>query len=282
MRTGIMLAHPYEPHRVKNWPQDKILVQRKYNGHRCRALQTPQGVKLFSSEANIITSMPHINEALSKVLKPGQHLDGELYCHGMSRQDIQSRVNRKDIHPDHASIDYHIYDIIAKDMTNDVRIYYLHRWLDGQHDHLIEVETEFLPITTALTRITDYVSDGYEGVILRNPYGYYEEKRSKNLLKYKPFYKDTYNVIRPLEAIDQYGNGKNMLGAFQVADYEGHIFSVGAGRLDHATRHALWQEWKDTPEHFLGCKVEVRYPEKSDDRIPVQAVVTSIIKGQRC
>ena len=66
MRTGIMLCYPFETKRLEKWG-NKFLIQPKLDGDRCRAIFSEYGaVTLYSSEGNIINSVPHIQAQLEE------------------------------------------------------------------------------------------------------------------------------------------------------------------------------------------------------------------------
>jgi len=114
--TGIQKAVPFEEKRLAKWPTPYI-VQPKFDGIRCRAIPLMTGPKgneylLLSSEENVIYSVPHINVILSN-LQLRAELDGELYCHGMSFEEILSITSRTiNLHHDYKAIKFHVFDII--------------------------------------------------------------------------------------------------------------------------------------------------------------------------
>jgi hypothetical protein len=89
---GIMKCYPFEEKRLAKWSPPYI-VQPKYDGVRCRAIPTQSGYILLSSEENVIFSVPHLNQIFN-ALHLNCELDGELYCHGMSFEEIVSITSR--------------------------------------------------------------------------------------------------------------------------------------------------------------------------------------------
>ena len=108
---NIMKCVPFEEKRLAKW-QPPYIIQPKYDGFRCRAVPTETGTLLLSSEENIFFSVPHINEMFDS-LKLGTELDGELYAHGMSFNQLSSILSRTvNLHPDYKEVEFHCFDII--------------------------------------------------------------------------------------------------------------------------------------------------------------------------
>ena len=282
-RQGIMLAHTYENGSFNRWQNSEVYVQPKYNGQRCVASFDGISYHLYSSEGNEINSLPHINRALN--LRTGcdykrPTFDGELYLHGMSRQDISSRVKRMEPHPDFEAIQYHIFDIINDkeqferfDTLDDYKPHFKDSHLVVSPTYIILKEEEFM----ILNYMTKFLNEGFEGVILRNYNGFYEKKRSFNLLKLKPSYSMTCDIIGCFEAHDMYGVPKGMLGGLHLKDAEGNLFDCGAGKLSHDLRTIIWQLEVNSPNHLKGRKAEIKYAELSNDGIPQQPILIRII-----
>lgn len=242
-RKGIMLAYPLEEKRLVSYPTPWI-VQPKLDGERCRAVISNDGsVTLLSSEENVITSVPHINSALMQMDLAGVELDGELYRHDTSFEEIHSIVSRKaNIHTDFESIGLFIFDIISED-AQLVRLARLRTLLDECKHPLYCVRStmlkDLMSIGTELLRSED---EGFEGIIIRHPYMPYVRKRSVGMMKFKPKKSDLYLIIDTVEEVDQYGTKKGALGALVCMSDKEH-FQVGSGPvLTREGRERLWRE----------------------------------------
>lgn len=72
-----------------------------------------------------------------------------------------------------------------------------------------------------------------EGLMLRDPESYYENRRSKSLLKVKTFYDDEATVLGYTEGT---GRCQGMIGALKVRNTHGVEFEVGSGLNDEMRR----------------------------------------------
>jgi DNA ligase 1 len=262
-RTGIMLATKYDEKyfkRFKSW-----YVQPKLNGERFRAVIEGDKVKLLSSTAREITSVPHINydlrnlaDVLPSEFRNSCVLDGELYKHRMDFNTIQSIVSRKvNPHPDYYKIEAHIFDIITPDMQWE-RVDILYELLPAKLGALYRVETiRDIDLTLALKL---FVEDDYEGIIVRNAHAFYEAKRSMNLLKIKPMLTNSFIIIGTEEEISNHGDHKNSLGAL-ICSCNGKTFNVGTG-FTKEDRKYYWEN----RQALIGKWCKVKYQTLSETR----------------
>lgn len=288
-RSGVMLAKPLTERLLAKLP-DWVIVQAKLDGDRCRAVPYPNTYSLYSSqETNRDFAVPHIPLCLvaaARHLWPSEDLweafDGELYVHGWSHQQIRSVVSRTaNTSPDFYKIQYHVFDIISThaQLQRAARLMELHRYVEqsGPRFPIRVVPTRKVPNTPeSITEAMSYfLRAGYEGVIVRDPYAYYETKRSDGLLKLKPTERAVGQCVEMLEAISLEGEKKEMLGAFVVVcQLEGDqkVFKVGAGKLTHHQRRQLWKmrsEHKSITVHF-------RYLTLTDDGLPREPICTHV------
>lgn len=286
MRQGIMLCYPFEEKRLAKW-NSPVIVQPKLDGDRCRALIDDEGkVTLLSSEENIISSVPHINEALSNLHLRNVELDGELYVHGAPHEDIHSIVSRQvNLHDNSRYMEYHIFDIITEREDQVTRTSKLQSlFLDVVQPkampriptplvmvpHLIAHDTESI-----MSALDYYVGLKYEGIIVRHPGAVYVRKRSVYMMKFKPRKEDIYEIIGVQQEMDKYGNPKESLGAFVCRGDDETLFNVGSGSL--LTREFREQAWKEQ-ETYKGKYAVVKYQHiTSKGRVPRFPVIVNVI-----
>lgn len=196
-----MLAHDYN----KRGKDIKFpcYAQKKLDGVRCVAIA---GRGLFSRNGKEVgVHLKHIRDALS-VLPAGSMLDGELYSHDLSFQQVVGLVKKETLDAGDAERIAHIhlcvYDTIQTDTTNKDR----KKWLEnvfGVGGALHGSTAITLLDTYVCNSLSDakmfhaaFVAQGYEGLILRNVHGLYSVgHRSADLQKYKEFLDDEFKIV---------------------------------------------------------------------------------------
>lgn len=131
-----------------------------------------------------------------------------------------------------------------------------------------------------------FVSAGYEGIMLRRPYGLYKYGRSTSkqeyLIKYKRFYDMEVKIVGFNEKISNQNEAKKnetghterssakagmvpagTLGSLVCSDSSGNEFGCGTGFND-ALRQEIW----DNREKYLGAYIKVKYQEITKDNVP--------------
>jgi ATP-dependent DNA ligase len=270
-----MLCYPFETKRLEKWG-NKFLIQPKLDGDRCRAIFSEYGaVTLYSSEGNIINSVPHIQAQLEDLGYKNKEFDGELYTHGAMHQDIHSAVSRTvNIHPEFEQIDYHIFDYVS-DEPQYVRSIELPKLLRPM-DNIKLVETQYgETLEDVIHGLEYYTENGYEGIVLRNLDYPYMRKRSTGMMKFKPRKSDYYQIVGYEEEISIHGDPKNSLGALILASDTNEIFKVGSGSfLTKESRKVLW----DRRETLVGEIAHIKYQHLTERRVPRFPVLVDIIR----
>lgn len=238
-----MLAHDYKKPNYSKKIKFPCFAQPKLNGYRCLAIVTPprsaNNVKLISRKNLEWKALGHLNKELS--VFPKGIYDGELYKHGPDFQEICGAVSRDEPNDLSAKIEYHIYDLVDENLPFSER----HKLIQ---DIITKHGIEFVkPVSTVLIKSStlidqahdDFVSQGYEGIILRNSNGLYKiNGRSSDLQKFKKFEDDEFKIIGANEM------GGNWIGCctFRCKTKAGHIFDV-TPEGDYSTRSKYWQDW---------------------------------------
>jgi DNA ligase-1 len=236
------------------------LVQPKLDGIRCLVYTGPHGLIFQSRNQTHFQDFPHLSQALAGFFEtnPDVILDGELYHHDMDFQTITSIVRRKG-HEDLTKIEYHVYDCLNP--TPYQERYTFLQGLKGlkaeKTDPIIVVPASVITKPSQIeTKHADYAAKGYEGIMIRNPLSLYQEQiRSKDLLKYKLFKEQEYEVIGHME-------GKGGIPVF-ICETNGKTFQVMV--------KSTMEDKKNSMEHvtsFYHQWLTVKYQELSKDGIP--------------
>ena len=297
-RRKIMLASQFEEERiVLKWHTEYLIVQPKLDGLRCRVEIGPNKLSLKSSEDEPITTVPHIADdliSLCSLLEEGQEieLDGELYTHGMSLNEIQSLVSSNKNLKNTSKIQLHLFDVIAlEEMKTRVAIL---RSLIIPSDNIKLVPTIIIKssVEDIFSFLDSCMSTGYEGIIVRHPNALYERKRSRWMMKYKPHQQDDYIIVGYSQEIDKDGNLKpdslgrlictadlrydeSLTGFFTPkSSLPPTFFGVGSGLTD-SDRKELWRH----REELIGRRVTIKYQSISPKgKVPRHGVYKSIVE----
>jgi DNA ligase 1 len=182
-----MLAHEAKKHIKKvKFP---CYVQPKLDGVRCLAIVGQSDESLDTKSVELLSrsgkayNVPHIQKALLNL--PIGIYDGEIYTDKLSFQDLVSAV--KATKETSKLLEYHIYDIVNNKSFKE-RSADLYDYLGAGTNCLKYVETLSVHKENEIKELHDvWVSQGYEGLMIRQTEGLYEHSRSYNLLKYKEF-----------------------------------------------------------------------------------------------
>ena len=252
-----MLAHKFTQKRV-DWNKN-VYIQPKLDGVRC--LFTKDGA--FSRTGKQFMNVRHIEECLKEFFKQQPHviLDGELYNHSLKNdfEKIISLVRKqKPTDEDRAEakdmVQFHLYDYTdGKYEAYQIRMHSLVattiyceciKYVETNSTHSYEVARDFH---------NAFLSEGYEGSILRNGSGIYKHGRSYDLMKFKDF-SDTEAIIIGYET----GKGKRegTLGKFIMQDDEGIKFGCPPGK---GYTYKDMKDMLDNIDDYIGQRATFTY-----------------------
>jgi ATP-dependent DNA ligase len=216
---------------------------------------------LFSRLRKEFPHLEHIKEEINRL---PMILDGELYSNEIGFQEIVGIVKRETLKPGdpekQLKIQYHVYDMISQKPYEERLKDLQDLFRSHCFQHIVLVDTTICHSEAEMKQQhAQYVSDGYEGIMLRSPQGLYKHSRSVDLLKYKEFFDDEYEVIGFRE-----GDGlERGCVIWTCRTAEGNIFHCRP-RGTHEER----AEWFKHGPNYIGEKLTVRYQEKTDDGLP--------------
>ncbi len=235
-------------------------VQPKLDGHRALFVD---GV-LYSRSGKVI-NLPHIVDAINESGCQGLHLDGELYLHGKTLQELGSLI--KKLTPESEQVEYHIYDQIDDRPFKDRIMDLTDHRLNNDWDNVLQaVETYAVAnLEEVMDFHTMYRNGGYEGTMLRfGEDGYGTDKRSRKLLKVKEFHDAEFKVIGYEEGKPYIrGNKKYRVPVWICETESGGTFNVTAA----GNMHEKAVEWENRDE-CVGSMLTVKFHNMSKDNIP--------------
>jgi ATP-dependent DNA ligase len=295
-RENIMLAHPIAGegdrriakfHVIALETGEKVIQmfeQPKLNGERCRVEWFHGDPVLISSYGNEFKFLEHWKDQLQKLalIHGTIPFDGEAYKHGWSRERIHSAISRKvNKNTDTKELEFHIFDYQNFEEQQWQRL----RKIGEVEQTIVKtpslISLKIVPYSVVndknwMYAAEDHLENGYEGIILRNPFGMYDIKRTPDLLKFKPTEEDEYTILSVNEAISKDGDLKGMVGSFTVTSptEPGEVvFDVGAGKMNHMKRIAYWK----IREQLVGKTLVVKHELlRTVNKVPIAAVALSV------
>jgi DNA ligase-1 len=266
-----MLAHDYLKQKKKlTFPVD---VQPKLEGVRCLAYWEGSELRLMSRGGKPF-DVKHIAEEVAEFLPPGSVLDGELYVHGMSQQNI-NRLWKKHREGPEGSIQllYVVYDGFHVDSTDAPwwkRKEDLSRLMSSApNKKVVQLFIDTVKTEKQLQKcLNSYEERGYEGIIIRKADGPYQlGHRSRDLLKLKSFMDEEFEIVGHEEAK---GNDKGTV-VWICKTKDDQTFSV----RPTGTREERKESFEHAEEHY-GRFLTVKFQGYTDDGIPYFPVGVAI------
>ena len=201
-----MLAKKFEPEgkKKRNDIVFPCFVQPKLDGLRCVMYLHKGKVVAQSRTGNHFKSMDDITDSLVPFFEenPQVVLDGELYTKDIPFEVLAGLIKRQKKSDEDTEIlnliTYNIYDMVDLKAPFSERISFLEKqFSNGKYPKVKFVETHKVEDVTEFRKMfSEFVANGYEGIMLRNINGLYRTNyRSDDLQKYKEFIEDEYTII---------------------------------------------------------------------------------------
>jgi len=258
----------YLPMLADKDPDDVVYpcyVQRKYDG--LRGLTKKEITEFIRSRKGKVFDIQHLVDAIKGHLPRGYELDGELYLHGRSLQQIVSIV--KNIHnPEHSLLCYRVYDLFgdkANNLPYHQRKNILNRILRRiGHEQVQRVPTYLVHNRDEMMALfTQFREEGYEGAMARTPDGTYKYgDRPKDLVKVKDFEEEEFELIG-ME--DSEGRDKGC-AVFVLKTPDGVVFNSRPMGTREQRREYLRNE-----ENYIGEMVTVIFQYYTDEGKPAHS-----------
>jgi ATP-dependent DNA ligase len=271
-----MLAHKYLD--FKDSIEFPVKVSAKIDG--CRMIAKNDG--LWTRNGKPYNSCPHIQKLLEPIFKahPKWIIDGEIYSHAVPFEKVISVVKKtkptkEDIEESAKIAQYYIFDGLVDDKTLGYESRFLIiqseiNKLVGKSNSIKFVESKDAESHKNIEQWHDfYVGQGYEGAMIRVGDSPYENKRSKNLLKFKKFLDEEFEIIAIVEGV---GSRSGMAGNILLKTKDGKEFGAGIRGGEEYYKQLLKDKKK-----YIKKSATVRYQNLSEEeKIPRFPIVVAI------
>lgn len=268
---------------------DKVwLGSRKIDGLRALIYMGTDGKLHTSSRGamNYDAAMYQIitNPTLIKLFKenPGLIMDGECYHHGYTLQQLNSIARTQKTAVDYDILQFYWYDIVDTNSTFDERWAYMQDLKDEYNFGFDpekefdreELRIQFVPqvevsgYNNMIKLHNDYVEEGWEGLVIRDPDKVYKPNgRTNDMIKIKVYKSDEF-LITGYEL----GLRGNEDMVFTLTTKEGKPFKA----KPHGDR--AQKDWyvNNFNSECLNHYATVKYFYMSDDNVPLQPSVSNI------
>jgi len=259
-----MLAQDYKKSKDIDFNKYRIFVQPKLDGLRCISEKNT----LMSRNGKPYLAAPHLYQ--DQVI-----LDGELYNHEY-HDDFNKIVSlckkqkptQEELDESKEKVQHWVYDFPGFEGTfskrHDQLLHYYFNTLDDEARKSIKLVPthEVYTVEEIEQWHNRFLELGYEGTIVRIDLGNYENKRSKQLLKYKDFVDEEFKIVGVIEGV---GNRTGTIGKF-VMD-----LGDGSGKTFHSNIKGdfgyLGELLRDK-DSLIGKTATIKYFNRTPDNIP--------------
>ena len=282
-----MLAKQADKVTKTNIFNKKWIASRKIDGLRCIIYLGDDG-KLHTSSrgaTNYDSAMFEIltHPALIKLFKnnEGLMLDGECYHHGYTLQQINSIARTQKVAKDLEILQFYWYDIVdlnnpfktrlakMKSIASELKEYGSE--ISWEPDRIFkenELRIQFVPQVEVsgwdnmMKLHNEYVSEGWEGLVIRDPERPYKPNgRTNDMIKIKVYKDDCFKVVGKEAGLR---GSEDMVFIMQMPD--GRTFKA----KPFGDREQKQEYWINFEEKYNGHIGECKFFYYSDDGIPLQ------------
>lgn len=260
-------------------------ASRKIDGVRClmyfkdgEVHTASRGGEHYDYTTKHITEHPAIVKLFQN--NPDLILDGELYRHGKSLQQISGAARMEKNAVDMDWLQYYIYDIVDITTPFEGRLERLnkiaeelHLGFDPERDFKSgELQVQMVPQVKVvgwdnIKKLHDkYVSEGWEGVVIRDPDKVYRPNgRTNDMIKIKCYQDAEFTITGLSEGL----RDEDMCFTLVTEDNKEFKAKPMGSR-------ELKQQYRDRIDSLIGKKATVKFFYLSDEGTPLQPVLKAI------
>ncbi len=136
---------------------------------------------------------------------PNLILDGELYRHGWNLSKISGLCRKDTIEEDHNELKFYCYDVVEESKTFKERLetlQYVKNFCKDSNKIVVIPHTKVNGLTNIMALHNKAVSDGYEGLVIRDPDKVYKcGSRDNRMCKIKEFQDAEFKILGLVEGL---------------------------------------------------------------------------------
>lgn len=252
-----MLANKYI-NQGKKYLKEPFAVSRKLDGIRAIGRLNDKGkIEMFTRNGKQIHHLHKVKSELQSLLSDNNIiLDGELYSHSLSFNDITGAVRaQKNPSVNDDKIEYWVFDIVDINRPYLNRATQLRTIFNNQKNNIVVKFVDYNLCThKEVKRYHDaFVQEGFEGLMARELQSKYEHARSNYLLKYKEFSDEEFEIVSITTGV---GSEAGAI-IFECKTENGALFTVRPrGTIEH--RKLMY----NNSNAYIGKRLTVRYQER--------------------
>ncbi len=267
-----MLCKVYDPEDSKS-KNIKWLCSKKLDGLRTfiymkdGELHTAsRGGSDYDIAATYILQDSYIKDLFEKC--PNLVLDGELYRHGWNLQKISGLGRLETLHPDHSQLKFYCYDFVDEKKSFKERWEFLKSLIVPCNSLLTIVEHVEVCNNDEINKLhDDWVANGYEGLVMRDPDKPYKcGARDRRMMKKKSFIDGEFEVTGFTEGLREEDF------VFNLITNEGKPFEAKP-----IGDRALKSWYREHMEELIGQMATVKYFHLTPDGIPNLPVLKTFV-----
>ena len=252
----------------------QIIVQPKLDGNRCLVSVQDNVATMYTRTGDVMpVQLTHILndiELQSLSIEKDFILDGELFSGEISFNTLNGLIKRVTVTKEDLNkrklIKYHLYDAMMED-GYEIRSHFIKQFAS---DNIIVVESRRIIATddNIQRELEEFLSQGHEGLMIRQLGIGYDHKRSWQLCKCKVFEDSEFKLVDFVEDVRG-----GFVGSFVMQDKDGTRFNAGASGQSVEERTEMW----NNRNAYLGRMATIAYFGRSEYNIPRFPKMKSII-----